>query len=401
MPHCSGPDFGNSFGANWRIFIAITGRDFIMLIGVPKEIKNHEYRVGLTPMSVREAVRHGHKVWVEANAGAGIGAMDADYTAAGATIIATAAEIFAKADMIVKVKEPQAAERAMLRDGQILYTYLHLAPDPEQTKDLVKSGAVCIAYETVTSARGGLPLLAPMSQVAGRMSVQSGAHCLEKAQGGRGMLLGGVPGVAPAKVVILGGGVVGTNAAAIALGMGADVTILEKSTDRMEELVSRFGLQIKTIYSTQGAVEDECAAADLVIGGVLIPGAAAPKLVTRAMLKDWKPGSVLVDVAIDQGGCAETSKATTHADPTYVVDNVIHYCVANMPGGVARTSTFALNNVTLPFALAIANKGWKKALADDAHLKNGLNVAHGKVTYQAVAKDLGYDYVSADKVIAG
>ncbi len=372
-----------------------------MLIGVPKEIKNHEYRVGLTPMSVREAVRHGHKVWVEANAGAGIGAMDADYTAAGATIIATAAEIFAKADMIVKVKEPQAAERAMLRDGQILYTYLHLAPDPEQTKDLVKSGAVCIAYETVTSARGGLPLLAPMSQVAGRMSVQSGAHCLEKAQGGRGMLLGGVPGVAPAKVVILGGGVVGTNAAAIALGMGADVTILEKSTDRMEELVSRFGLQIKTIYSTQGAVEDECAAADLVIGGVLIPGAAAPKLVTRAMLKDWKPGSVLVDVAIDQGGCAETSKATTHADPTYVVDNVIHYCVANMPGGVARTSTFALNNVTLPFALAIANKGWKKALADDAHLKNGLNVAHGKVTYQAVAKDLGYDYVSADKVIAG
>ena len=372
-----------------------------MLIGVPKEIKNHEYRVGLTPMSVREAVRHGHKVWVEANAGAGIGAMDADYTAAGATIIATAAEIFAKADMIVKVKEPQAAERAMLRDGQILYTYLHLAPDPEQTRDLVKSGAVCIAYETVTSARGGLPLLAPMSQVAGRMSVQSGAHCLEKAQGGRGMLLGGVPGVAPAKVVILGGGVVGTNAAAIALGMGADVTILEKSTDRMEELVSRFGLQIKTIYSTQGAVEDECAAADLVIGGVLIPGAAAPKLVTRAMLKDWKPGSVLVDVAIDQGGCAETSKATTHADPTYVVDNVIHYCVANMPGGVARTSTFALNNVTLPFALAIANKGWKKALADDAHLKNGLNVAHGKVTYQAVAKDLGYDYVSADKVIAG
>ena len=372
-----------------------------MLIGVPKEIKNHEYRVGMTPISVREAVRNGHKVWVQANAGGGIGASDADYTAAGADIIKTAEEIFAKADMIVKVKEPQAAERAMLREGQILYTYLHLAPDPEQTKDLVKSGAVCIAYETVTSARGGLPLLAPMSQVAGRMSVQSGAHSLEKAQGGRGMLLGGVPGVSPAKVVILGGGVVGTNAAAIALGMGADVTIIERSTDRMEELVARFGISTKTLYSTQGAIEDECAMADLVIGGVLIPGAAAPKLVTRKMLKDWKPGSVFVDVAIDQGGCAETSKATTHADPTYIVDGVIHYCVANMPGGVARTSTFALNNVTLPFAMAIANKGWKKALADDAHLKNGLNVAHGKVTYKAVADDLGYAYVAADKVIAG
>ncbi|MCB1378275.1 MAG: alanine dehydrogenase [Alphaproteobacteria bacterium] len=372
-----------------------------MLIGVPKEIKNHEYRVGMTPTSVREAVHHGHTLWVEANAGAGIGASDADYAAAGAKIIPTAAEIFAKADMIIKVKEPQAIERAMLREGQILYTYLHLAPDPEQTRDLVKSGAICIAYETVTSPRGGLPLLAPMSQVAGRMSVQSGAHCLEKAQGGRGVLLGGVPGVAPGKVVILGGGVVGTNAAIIALGMGADVTILEKNVDRMEELVARFGTSIKTIYSTKGAVEDECAEADLVIGGVLIPGAAAPKLVTKAMLKDWKNGSVLVDVAIDQGGCAETSKATTHADPTYVVDGVIHYCVANMPGGVARTSTFALNNVTLPFALAIAGKGWKKALNDDPHLKNGLNVAHGKVTYKAVADDLGYDYVAADKVLAG
>lgn len=370
-----------------------------MLIGVPKEIKNHEYRVGMTPTSVREAVRYGHEVWVETNAGSGIGASDADYTAAGAKIIATPAEIFAKADMIVKVKEPQAGERKMLRPGQILYTYLHLAPDPEQTKDLVASGAICIAYETVTSPRGGLPLLAPMSQVAGRMSVQSGAHCLEKAQGGRGVLIGGVPGVAPGKVVILGGGVVGTNAAVVALGMGADVTILEKNTDRMEELVARFGTSIKTIYSTQGAVEDECAAADMVIGGVLIPGAAAPKLVTKAMLKDWKPGSVLVDVAIDQGGCAETSKATTHANPTYVVDNVIHYCVANMPGGVARTSTFALNNVTLPFALAIANKGWKKALSDDAHLRNGLNVADGKVTYKAVADDLGYAYVPAEKVI--
>ncbi|MCA3555670.1 alanine dehydrogenase [Aestuariivirga sp.] len=371
-----------------------------MLIGVPKEIKNHEYRVGMTPTSVKEAVRHGHEVWVQANAGAGIGATDADYTAAGARIIATAAEIFARAEMIVKVKEPQAVERQMLRPGQVLYTYLHLAPDPEQTRDLVASGAVCIAYETVTSPRGGLPLLAPMSQVAGRMSVQSGAHCLEKAQGGRGVLLGGVPGVAPAKVVILGGGVVGANAAVVALGMGADVTILEKNVDRMEELVARFGTTIKTVYSTQGAVEDECAAADLVIGGVLIPGAAAPKLVTKAMLKDWKPGSVLVDVAIDQGGCAETSRATTHAEPTYVVDNVIHYCVANMPGGVARTSTFALNNVTLPFALAIANKGWKKALLDDAHLRNGLNVADGKVTYKAVADDLGYAHVPAETLLA-
>ena len=370
-----------------------------MHIGVPKEIKNHEYRVGLTPTSVNEFVRKGHSVLVETQAGAGIGSTDEDYKKAGATIITTSAEIFAKADMIVKVKEPQANERKMLREGQMLYTYLHLAPDPEQTKELVSSGAICIAYETVTSARGGLPLLAPMSQVAGRMSVQSGAHCLEKAQGGRGVLLGGVPGVAPAKVVILGGGVVGTNAAAMALGMGADVTIIEKSTDRMEELVARFGPQLKTIYSTQGAVEEECAGADLVIGGVLIPGAAAPKLVTRKMLKDWKPGSVLVDVAIDQGGCAETSKATTHAEPTYLVDGVIHYCVANMPGGVARTSTYALNNATLPFGLAIANKGWKKALSDDAHLRNGLNVALGKVTYKAVADDLGYAFVNAETLL--
>lgn len=371
-----------------------------MLIGVPKEIKNHEYRVGMTPLSVREAVRHGHKLWVQSGAGLGIGATDENYKKAGAQIIPNAEEIFAKADMIVKVKEPQAAERKMLRDGQILYTYLHLAPDPEQTKDLVKSGAVCIAYETVTNSRGGLPLLAPMSQVAGRMSIQSGAHCLEKAQGGSGILLGGVPGVSPAKVVILGGGVVGTNAAAMAMGLGADVTILEKSTDRMEELVARFGTQLKTLYSTQGAVEDECAIADLVIGGVLIPGAAAPKLVTRKMLKDWKNGSVLVDVAIDQGGCAETSKATTHADPTYVVDGVIHYCVANMPGGVARTSTYALNNVTLPFGLAIANKGYKQALLEDHHLRAGLNVCKGKVTYKAVADDLGYDYVPAEKALA-
>jgi alanine dehydrogenase len=382
------------------ICLTFIKKETAMLIGVPKEIKNHEYRVGMTPTSVNEAVRHGHKVMVQTNAGQGIGSSDDDYKKAGATIINAAEEIFSNADMIVKVKEPQAAERKMLREGQILYTYLHLAPDPAQTKDLVASGAICIAYETVTSARGGLPLLAPMSQVAGRMSVQSGAHCLEKAQGGRGVLLGGVPGVAPAKVVILGGGVVGTNAAAMALGLGADVTIIEKSTDRMEELVARFGTQLKTIYSTQGAVEEECAQADLVIGGVLIPGAAAPKLITKAMLKDWKPGSVLVDVAIDQGGCAETSKATTHAEPTYVVDGVIHYCVANMPGGVARTSTYALNNATLPFGLAIMNKGWKKALADDVHLRNGLNVAAGQVTYKAVADDLGYAYVPAEKIVA-
>jgi alanine dehydrogenase len=370
-----------------------------MLIGVPKEIKNHEYRVGMTPVSVREAVRHGHKVWVQTQAGLGIGATDENYKAAGAQIISTPGEIFAKADMIVKVKEPQAVERKMLREGQILYTYLHLAPDPEQTRDLVNSGAVCIAYETVTSSRGGLPLLAPMSQVAGRMSIQAGAHSLEKAQGGRGVLLGGVPGVAPAKVVILGGGVVGTNAAAMALGLGADVVILEKNNDRMEELVVRFGTHLKTLYSTQGAVEDECATADLVIGGVLIPGAAAPKLISRKMLKDWKAGSVLVDVAIDQGGCAETSRPTTHANPTYEVDGVIHYCVANMPGGVARTSTFALNNVTLPFGLAIADKGWKQALKDDPHLRNGLNVSHGKVTYKAVAEDLGYDYAPAEQLL--
>lgn len=371
-----------------------------MLIGVPKEIKNHEYRVGMTPLSVREAIRHGHKVWVESGAGLGIGVTDEGYKAAGAQIIPSAGEIFLKADMIVKVKEPQAIERKMLREGQVLYTYLHLAPDPEQTRDLVASGAICIAYETVTGARGGLPLLAPMSQVAGRMSIQSGAHCLEKAQGGRGILLGGVPGVAPAKVVILGGGVVGTNAAAMAVGLGADVVVLEKSTDRMEELVARFGTGLKTLYSTQGAIEDECADADLVVGGVLIPGAAAPKLISRKMLKDWKSGSVLVDVAIDQGGCAETSKPTTHADPTYVVDGVIHYCVANMPGGVARTSTFALNNVTLPYALAIADKGVRQALIDDRHLRDGLNVYRGKVTYRAVAEDLGYRYEPAEHALA-
>jgi alanine dehydrogenase len=371
-----------------------------VIVGVPTEIKTDEYRVALTPAGVRELVEHDHDVVIQAGAGEGSAISDEDYRSQGARVLPDADAVFAEAEMIVKVKEPQGVERRMLRENQILYTYLHLAPDPEQTKDLVQSGAVCIAYETVTGVRGGLPLLAPMSQVAGRMSIQAGAHCLEKAQGGRGVLLGGVPGVAPAKVVILGGGVVGTNAAAMALGLGADVVVLEKNTERMEELVARFGTQLKTLYSTQGAVEDECAEADLVIGGVLIPGAAAPKLITRAMIKSWKTGSVLVDVAIDQGGCAETSKPTTHADPTYVVDGVIHYCVANMPGGVARTSTYALNNVTLPYALALADKGYRRALLEDPHLRNGLNVYRGKVTYKAVADDLGYKYVNAESALA-
>ncbi|MBT3910852.1 MAG: alanine dehydrogenase [Rhodospirillaceae bacterium] len=363
-----------------------------MLIGVPKEIKNHEYRVGMTPTSVREAVHHGHKVIVETSAGTGIGSSDDDYIAAGAEIIGSAEDVFARADMIVKVKEPQAVERKMLREGQILFTYLHLAPDPEQTKDLVDSGAVCIAYETVTDVNRGLPLLAPMSQVAGRMSIQAGAHCLEKEAGGRGVLLGGVPGVAPAKVVIIGGGVVGENAAYMAVGLGADVTILDRNVDTMRSLVVRFGQSIKTLYSTALAIEEQVLEADLVIGGVLVPGAAAPKLVTREHISAMRAGSVLVDVAIDQGGCFETSKATTHSDPTYIIDEVVHYCVANMPGAVARTSTYALNNVTLPFILAIADKGYKQALLDDAHLLAGLSVLEGKVTYEAVARDLGYDY---------
>ncbi len=371
-----------------------------MLIGVPKEIKNHEYRVGMTPGSVAEAVAHGHQVIVETNAGAGIMCSDEDYVAAGAKIVENAAAVFAAADMIVKVKEPQAVERAMLREGQILFTYLHLAPDPDQTRDLVNSGAVCIAYETVTDAAGRLPLLAPMSEVAGRMSIQAGAHCLEKAQGGRGMLLGGVPGVAPAKVVILGGGVVGVNAAYMAVGLAADVTIIDRSTDALRAAVARFGPAVKTVHSTKSSVEEEVLAADLVIGGVLIPGAAAPKLVTREMVSAMKPGSVVVDVAIDQGGCFETSHATTHAEPTYVVDDVVHYCVANMPGAVARTSTFALNNATLPFTLALADKGWKDALAADPHLRAGLNVYSGKVTYAAVAEALGYDYLAPETAVA-
>ena len=371
-----------------------------MRVGTVKEIKNHEYRVGLTPESVSELVAHGHEVWVETQAGGGIGAADADYLAAGAVIKGTAAEVFAECEMVVKVKEPQAVERAQLRKGQILYTYLHLAPDPEQTADLVKSGVTAIAYETVTGADNSLPLLKPMSQVAGRMSIQAGASALEKAHGGRGVLLGGVPGVLPAKVVVIGGGVVGFNAAQMAVGMGADVTILDRDPAVLEKLDNHFEGRARTLYSGKASLAQQVAEADLVIGAVLIPGAAAPKLVTRDMLKTMKPGAVLVDVAIDQGGCFETSKATTHADPTYIVDGIVHYCVANMPGAVARTSTYALNNVTLPHALKIANLGWKAALKADPRLAEGLNVHEGKVTYEAVARDLGYDYVPVTKVIA-
>ena len=371
-----------------------------MLIGVPKEIKNHEYRVGMTPTSVRECVQNGHQVIVETQAGAGIGRSDDDYKTAGAEVVQQAAEIFERADMIVKVKEPQAVERAMLRKGQILFTYLHLAPDPEQTKGLVNSGAICIAYETVTSARGGLPLLAPMSKVAGRMAIQAGAYCLEQPHGGLGMLLGGVPGVDPAKVVIIGGGVVGTHAAHIAVGMGADTWVIDRSPDVLEAHWQQFGRSTNSVYSTRDALEKHVLEADLVIGGVLIPGAAAPKLVTADMVKAMKPGSVIVDVAIDQGGCCETSKATTHAEPTYVVDDVVHYCVANMPGGVPRTSTYALNNVTLPHILNLAGKGYKKALSDDVHLLNGLNVIHGEIVCEEVAEALDYKYVAATEMLA-
>ncbi|ALS98387.1 alanine dehydrogenase [Lacimicrobium alkaliphilum] len=360
-----------------------------MLIGVPKEIKNHEYRIGLTPAAVKEFVTHGHQVIVENNGGAAIGFTNEQYVAAGASIIDTPEEIFAKADMIVKVKEPQPHECKMLRKGQTLYTFLHLAPDPTQTELLVASGATCIAYETVTDNRNGLPLLAPMSEVAGRMSVQAGAHYLEKAHGGSGTLLGGVPGVAPGKVLVIGGGVVGTNAAKMALGLGADVTILDRSLPRLRELDDIFNGQVKTVFSTVDAIEHYSAHADLVVGAVLIPGAAAPKLLTREHIRNMKEGSVVVDVAIDQGGCFETSKATTHQDPVYTIDGVVHYCVANMPGGVARTSTMALNNATLPFGLALANKGPKKAMLEDQHLLNGLNVHEGKVTYKAVVDALG------------
>ena len=371
-----------------------------MLIGVPKEIKNHEYRIGLTPAGVKELVSHGHQVMVQSNGGEAIGFDNNQYVAAGAEIVSEAPEIFARADMIIKVKEPQPIECRMLRQGQILFTYLHLAPDPEQARLLLESGATCIAYETVTSKGRGLPLLAPMSEVAGRMSVQAGAHNLEKAQGGNGMLLGGVPGGEPAKVLVIGGGVVGINAARMAMGLGADVTLLDRSLDRLKELDMIFGGRLKTVYSTEDAIERHALEADLVVGAVLIPGAAAPKLITRELVSRMKKGAVMVDVAIDQGGCFETSRATTHQDPTYVVDGVVHYCVANMPGGVARSSTMALTNATLPYALALADKGVDVALADDEHLRNGLNVHAGMVTYEAVADALGYDYVSAMDALA-
>ena len=363
-----------------------------MRIGVPKEIKNHEYRVGLTPQGVAELKRRGHAVLVQTLAGAGVGFTDEQYLAAGATICADAERVFAEAEMIVKVKEPQPQECRSLRPGQVLFTFLHLAPDPEQARLLLESDCVAIAYETVTDERGGLPLLAPMSEVAGRMAVQAGAHALEKAQGGAGILLPGVPGVAPAKVVVLGGGVVGINAARIAMGMGAQVTIVDISLARLKELDAQYGPRLITLFSTHANICETIGDADLVIGGVLIPGAAAPKLITRQMLKLMKPGSVIVDVAIDQGGCVETSRATTHQNPTYIVDGVVHYCVANMPGGVARTSTLALTNATLPFVLQLADKGYRKALEESKHLRNGLNIHRGKVTCEAVAHDLGYRY---------
>ena len=363
-----------------------------MRIGSPKEIKNHEYRVGLTPESAKELVMQGHEVWIETQAGAGIDANDDQYVAAGAKIVDGPDPIFAECEMVVKVKEPQSVERKKLREGQILYTYLHLAPDADQTKELLDCGVTAIAYETVTGPRGQLPLLKPMSQVAGRMSVQAGATALEKAHGGRGVLLGGVPGVMPGKVVVIGGGVVGFNAAQMAVGLGADVTILDRDPEVLEKVGTHFEARASTRFSNAANLYDAVTNADLVIGAVLIPGAAAPKLVTREMLKDMHKGAVLVDVAIDQGGCFETSRATTHAEPTYVIDDVVHYCVANMPGAVARTSTYALNNVTLPHALRIARMGWKDALAADPHLAEGLNVHRGEVTYEAVATELGYDY---------
>lgn len=371
-----------------------------MLVGVPKEIKVHEYRVGLTPESVAEFIHHGHEIFIQSGAGEGINADDRTYEAAGAKIVDTADEVFALSEMIIKVKEPLAEERAKLKAGQILFTYLHLAPDPDQVNDLLNSGAVCIAYETVTDAQNGLPLLKPMSQVAGRMSIQAGASALEKEHNGRGVLLGGVPGVMPGKVVIVGGGVVGYNAAQMAVGLQADVTLFDKNPVVLEKLSSIFGSQAKVLYSTRSLLEQMVSEADLVIGAVLVPGAAAPKLVTREMVASMKQGSAIVDVAIDQGGCFETSRPTTHQDPTYLESGVVHYCVANMPGAVAHTSTYALNNATLPYALSIADKGWKQALQDDPHLKHGLSIWNGKVTCEAVAKGLGHAYVPADKALA-
>lgn len=365
-----------------------------MHIGCPKEIKPQEFRVGLTPNAAREAIAHGHSVTVQTGGGVGAGFGDEDYIEAGAKVVETAKEIFATADMVVKVKEPQPVERAMLREGQLLFTYLHLAPDPEQTKDLLASGCTAIAYETVTDRNGGLPLLAPMSEVAGRLAPQVGSWTLQKANGGRGVLMGGVPGVGPARVVVIGGGVVGTHAARVAAGMGADVTVLDRSLPRMRYLDDVFSRDFKTMYASAGNTIEMVREADMVIGAVLIPGAAAPKLISRAQLSEMKPGAAIVDVAIDQGGCFETSKATTHQDPIYDVDGIMHYCVANMPGAVARTSTIALGNATIPFMLALADKGWKQACEDDEHLLNGLNVHAGQLTYFAVGKALGIDVLS-------
>ncbi len=371
-----------------------------MLVGVPKEIKDNEFRVGMTPATVAELTHHGHSVLVETSAGLGSGLTDEEYRAAGATIVDNPREIFARAEMVVKVKEPQATERKMLRSGQTLFTYLHLAPDRPQTEDLIASGAVCIAYETVTAPTGGLPLLAPMSEVAGRLAPQVGAHALEKASGGRGVLLGGVPGAPAADVLIIGGGVSGAHAATIALGMGAHVTILDRSLEALRRLSVQFDGRVQTIFSTRAAIAEFVTKADMVIGAVLVPGASAPKLITREMLGTMKQGSVIVDIAIDQGGCAETSKPTTHSHPTYVVDGVVHYCVANMPGAVARTSTFALNNATLPYTLALADKGWRKALAEDPHLRAGLNICAGRVTCEPVAAAHGLPYRLAETLLS-
>jgi alanine dehydrogenase len=370
-----------------------------MRIGVPKEIKNHEYRVGLVPSSVMELVHDGHEVMVQSGAGEGAGITDEEYRAAGASIIESAAVVFERAEMIVKVKEPQADERKRLKTGQLLFTYLHLAPDPEQTNDLIASGATCIAYETVTSPSGALPLLTPMSEVAGRLAPQVGSRCLEKAQGGRGVLLGGVPGVAPADVVIVGAGVSGTHACAIALGMGANVIVLDRSAEALRRISAQFGSRVQTAFSSRGALTRLVTRADLLIGAVLVPGATAPKLITREMLGTMKKGSVIVDISIDQGGFAETSHATTHADPTYIVDDVVHYCVANMPGAVARTSTFALNNATLPFVLAIANKGWRQAATDDVHLRAGLSVHDGQLTSAPVAEAQGRSWTAVERIL--
>jgi alanine dehydrogenase len=363
-----------------------------MLIGVPKEIKVEEYRVGLTPVSVREVVAHGHQIIVECGSGIGIGALDADYQAAGAELADSAEDIFARAELLVKVKEPQAIERKRLRQGQVLFTYLHLAPDPDQCRDLIASGAVCIAYETVTQPGGGLPLLAPMSEVAGRMSIQVGARFLEKPQGGRGILLGGVTGVAPAKVVILGAGTVGSNAALIAVGNHARVAVLDSRVEALRRVDSLLGTRVTTLHSDRRNIEEQVTGADLVVSSALIPGGMAPRLVERELVGRMKPGSVIVDVAIDQGGCFETSRPTTHAEPIYVIDDVVHYCVANMPGAVPHTSTHALNNATLPFILQLADKGWRQALADNSHLRAGLNVCQGAVTNRAVAEALGYEF---------